>query len=187
MRTASEMYQYCLTNHYGQGQNQKWGEKHFALIEQALAADEDVLMCFIGLHNYVSPTKHDSNYAYAVTNKRIIMAQKKMIGEALQSVALDHVNDITFTSGFLMGVVTIDTMKEKFNVAVDKSQAKNISERLHDLLIDLKRPAPKVQPSSAQKAVDDQINLLYELKELLDAGVLTQEEFDAKKKQVLGL
>ena len=110
-----------------------------------------------------------------------------MIGEALQSVALDHVNDITFTSGFLMGVVTIDTMKEKFNVAVDKSQAKNISERLHDLLIDLKRPAPKVQPSSAQKAVDDQINLLYELKELLDAGVLTQEEFDAKKKQVLGL
>ena len=28
---------------------------------------------------------------------------------------------------------------------------------------------------------------LKELKELLDAGIITQEEFDAKKKELLGL
>ncbi len=28
---------------------------------------------------------------------------------------------------------------------------------------------------------------LKELKELLDSGIITQEEFDAKKKQLLGL
>ncbi|KFI58876.1 hypothetical protein BGLCM_1172 [Bifidobacterium gallicum DSM 20093 = LMG 11596] len=29
--------------------------------------------------------------------------------------------------------------------------------------------------------------MLKNLKELLDAGILTQEEFDAKKRQILGL
>jgi hypothetical protein len=41
--------------------------------------------------------------------------------------------------------------------------------------------------SPAQMSVDEQIEAIKKLKELLDSGVLTQEEFDAKKKQVLGL
>ena len=43
-------------------------------------------------------------------------------------------------------------------------------------------PAPAA-PTSVSEAADD----LLKLKELLDAGILTQEEFDAKKKQLLGL
>lgn len=43
-------------------------------------------------------------------------------------------------------------------------------------------PAPAA-PASISEAADD----LLKLKELLDAGILTQEEFDAKKKQLLGL
>ena len=44
-------------------------------------------------------------------------------------------------------------------------------------------PAPAAAPASVSEAADD----LLKLKELLDAGILTQEEFDAKKKQLLGL
>jgi len=44
-------------------------------------------------------------------------------------------------------------------------------------------PAPAAAPTSVSEAADD----LLKLKELLDAGILTQEEFDAKKKQLLGL
>ena len=36
-------------------------------------------------------------------------------------------------------------------------------------------------------SIDSQVETLKKLKELLDAGILTQEEFDAKKRQVLGL
>lgn len=43
-------------------------------------------------------------------------------------------------------------------------------------------PAPAA-PTSVSEAADD----LLKLKELLDAGILTQEEFDTKKKQLLGL
>ena len=34
---------------------------------------------------------------------------------------------------------------------------------------------------------EEQVDALNKMKTLLDAGVLTQEEFDAKKKQILGL
>ena len=40
--------------------------------------------------------------------------------------------------------------------------------------------------SEASKA-DDDLSKLVKLKELLDSGILTQEEFDAKKRQLLGL
>lgn len=43
-------------------------------------------------------------------------------------------------------------------------------------------PAPK-----ATASLDGQIETLKKLKDLLDAGVLSQEEFDAKKREVLGL
>lgn len=45
------------------------------------------------------------------------------------------------------------------------------------------------QPATASTAsgTGDEAEQLKRLKDLLDAGVLTQEEFDAKKKQILGL
>nr|WP_242049958.1 SHOCT domain-containing protein [Weissella confusa] len=35
--------------------------------------------------------------------------------------------------------------------------------------------------------MDEQIETLKKLKELLDAGILTQEEFDKKKSEVMGI
>lgn len=46
--------------------------------------------------------------------------------------------------------------------------------------------SPKIETSSATP-VDDQIETLKKLKDLLDTGIITQEEFDAKKKQIMGL
>ncbi len=184
MRTEPEMVQFCRDNGLGQGSMKSWDLKHFTLIEHALKSDKDVLFVFEGLHNYQSIAMHENNFAYAVTDKRIIMAQKKVLGETIQSVALDQINDITFSSGIALGVITVDTIREKFNVAIDKKQAKNVSERLHDLLIQSKQPKTSAASLSAPSNDMDQ---LFKLKELLDAGILTQEEFDAKKQQILGL
>ena len=49
-------------------------------------------------------------------------------------------------------------------------------------------PTQEAIPASTSTAVsDEQMETLKKLKELVDMGVLTQEEFDAKKKQLLGL
>ena len=183
MKLAEEMYQYCLERNYGEGVNKKWGVKHFTLIEQALGADEDVNMCFIGLHNYISGTKHDGNFAYAITNKRMLMAQQKMIGQVFQTVDIDNLNDVTMKTGMLMGVITIDTIKEKFNVAVNKITAQNINSAIHDALLSLKQQKKAPTTSHAVSSADE----ILKYKNLLDMGAITQDEFDKKKKELLGI
>ena len=50
------------------------------------------------------------------------------------------------------------------------------------------RPAQPVQPAApAAGFSDNSAELLMRYKKLLDAGILTQEEFEAKKRQLLGL
>ena len=180
MKTAKEMYDYCLKQKLGAGFSAGNSLKHFEVIASNLRSDENVLFVFIGLHNYVSMTKHDNNFAYAITNKRILMGQKKVIGQNFQSVALDQVNDIKFKSGLALGVITIDTIKETFNVALDKAQASNINDQIHRILMDLKG---RNTASSHSSGADD----IRKYKQLLDDGIITQDEFNRKKALILGI
>lgn len=41
--------------------------------------------------------------------------------------------------------------------------------------------------TNSKMSLDEQISNLKKLKELLDAGILTQEEFDKKKKEIMDL
>lgn len=179
MRSAQEMYQYCLDNKYGQGFNTHNSIKHFGIIEKNLSPDEDVLFAFIGLHNFVSISKHDKNFAYAITNKRIMLGQKKVIGEIFQSIALNKINDITYQSGLAFGVLKVDAQTEHFNVAVDKIQGNNINLKIHGLLLELKTESNIQAPAAS--AADE----IRKFKQLLDDGIITQEEFEKKKSEFL--
>ena len=98
-------------------------------------------------------------------------------------------NDITFSSGLALGVMTIDTIKETFNVGLDKKSAKAINAKAVELLHSLKDNKSEAAPAAdapAQQAVSAADEIL-KFKQLLDAGVITQEEFNAKKAQLLGL
>ena len=46
---------------------------------------------------------------------------------------------------------------------------------------------PEAKSAQGASGLDAQIDALKKLKELLDAGILSQEEFDAKKRELLGL
>ena len=49
---------------------------------------------------------------------------------------------------------------------------------------------PQGQPaksSAREMSTDEKIETLKKLKELVDMGILTQDEFDLKKKELLGL
>lgn len=186
LSTAEGMYNYSVKNGFGSGMNEKWGIKHFKVIEENLLPDEDVLMSFIGLHNYEGTTKHDNNFAYVITNKRIIMGQKNTLsGEKLQTVYLNNLNDITFKSGAIFGVLTIDTSKEVFNVGLDKISAKAISSKVHEIINELKYSNNQENNVNVQQI--SSADEILKFKQLLDAGIITQEEFEAKKKQLLGI
>lgn len=181
-KDAELMYDYCIKNNLGYGFNKTWGKKHFSLILKELKQDEIVYLTFIGMHNYKSSTKHDNYFAYALTNQRFIIAQKKMIGETVQTISLKNVNDITMQNGLIFGVVTIDTMKEKFNVGITKKCTKNIYNKLHETL-------DYINSNNTNNKNNDNnnsnIEKLKQYKELYDNKVISKEEFEEIKKKLL--
>ena len=187
MRIAEEMVQFCDDNNTGKGMTAKWRLKHFKVVEQQLKDDEDVLVCFIGLKNFVDIAHHEDNWAYAITNKRIIMGQKGLIGEKVVVVSLRDLNDVSFKKGVVFGVLTIDTIKEVFNVGLDKNSATSIHELVTNALMDLKEEMHRSSQPVQQAKADDPYEEIKKLKELLDMGIITEEEFNLKKKNILGI
>lgn len=187
MTKASEMASFCDRYGYGKGQSVKWTTKHFQIIADSLSTGEYVIFCFVGLHNYISTSKHDNNYAYALTNKRIIAGQQKLVGNHVQSIKLDKLNDITKSRGALLGVLTIDTLSEKVNVAVDKETTDRIARSLNEIIFDLKGEETNSQNTTTITTNVSSADEIRKFKQLLDEGIITQEEFDLKKRELLGL
>ena len=181
LTNGDRMAEFCETFGLGNGVSKKWTQKHFGLLANNLSSGEYAIFCFVGLHNYVSATKHNSNYAFAITNKRILMAQQKLVGNNVQSIKLELINDVTKQTGVLLGTVTIDTIKETFNVGIDKQSVDRIASALNEILFDLK------SHTATESASSSNVDEIRKYKSLLDDGIITQEEFDAKKKELLGV
>lgn len=184
LQVAEGMYDYCIANGMGSGFSKDWGIKHFKIIENALSKGETVLLPFIGLHNYVSATKHDNNFAFAVTNRRILIAQAKIMGQTFQTISLDNVNDITLNKGMVFGILTVDTIKETFNIALGKDFAQNICDKIFEVLHQAKASN---NPSNVAVQPLSSADEIKKFKELFDMGVITENEFNLKKKELLGL
>lgn len=181
-RTALELYTYCKVHELGVGISQSWSLKHFGLIENVLGPDEQVLTAFVGFYDSQPATQHNGNFAYAITNKRFIIAQKKMIGSVLQTVSLSNVNDITMNKKLIYHTIVVDTIKETFGVSVSEAKvAQNIYDAIHAALEKAKGG------SSLRSGASDMTTQLVELKKLFDAGIITARDFEAKKKQLLGI
>ena len=178
MKTAEQMYNYCMDNDYGVAIHKKWGIKHFKILEKALMKDEEVFICFMGYDR-----KNSQRFAYTVTSKRIIMGKKKMIGQIFQSIDIDKLNDVSLKTTMMSGIITIDTVKEKLDISFEKSVAINVNNSIHEILFSLKE---QKKPSSNSPIINSADEII-KYKNLLDMGAITQEEYDKKKKELLNI
>lgn len=141
-------------------------------------------MAFVGIHNYISMSKHENNFAYAVTNKRLIFAQQRLVGNVIKSINMDKLNDVGKKRGALLGIISFDTLSEAFNVAVDKYTIDRIADAINQIIyLDKNHTNDHITQSKTSSSLEE----LKQLANLHDQGILTDEEFSAKKKQLLGL
>ena len=91
-----------------------------------------------------------------------------------------------------LGINTVNTVKNMLENGMVGSaiggigkltKAAKIAKTAKEIGQALDVPAKQAQTVS----YDEQLESLNKLKNLFDAGVLTQEEFDAKKKEILGI
>lgn len=87
-------------------------KKHAKIVDKHLNPGEEVLYAFAAQKNE-SPLDIFMTYAVVLTNKRIILAQKRLIfGYFYTAITPDMFNDLTLKMGLIWGTVHIDTVKE---------------------------------------------------------------------------
>lgn len=133
MRTAKSMYDYYFYN----GLKQRGCSKpirHFRAVERELLEDEEVLLCFMGKHDY--PSK-DGWFAYAFTNRRIIMAKSPLLAKPIVE-EIGFVHNIRFEENRFSkwDTVVINGSKKTYYIGI---RAK-ISDALNLKLLELRLP-----------------------------------------------
>ena len=114
------------------------------------------------------------------TNQKVIFLNKNIIyGMQQKVIPLKAINAVTFTQKLMLGSISITnganvTTIENVNKIATPIMAKKIQEA-KDLL------------STSTNVSNNSFDDLRKLKALLDDGIITQEDFDIKKKQILGI
>lgn len=116
----------------------------------------------------------------------MVATDKRIYGRVAWGRRVDlPVDSITATSTLraLKGV-SVSTASGKIKFLLIKN-ADEMYKKINNILIERQneKPTDSISAENKVESFDD----LIKLKQLLDMGVITQEEFDAKKKQMLGL
>lgn len=115
------------------------------------------------------------------TNQRIIFLNKNMIyGMQQQNIPLEAINAITFSQKLLLGSISITNGATVTTIdSINKMAAPIMASKIQNAVRNFKN---NISISS-----DTNLDDLRKLKSLLDDGIITQEEFNSKKKQILNL
>lgn len=124
---------------------------------------------------------------FGLKNHRITVTNKRVYGNTAFGKRVDIPNDsisAVATISFLKGI-TVASSSGKISFMLIKNSAE-IHEVINTLLIERQNQSEISEPKD-HVATNGRIEELKQYKELLDSGVITQEDFDTKKKQLLGL
>lgn len=107
---------------------------------------------------------------------------------------IKELDDIKLHDKFLEKGLIIHSWKKNMDIKINFSSNQdrtNFFEQFEETFERLKLEYEYLKDNSSEEIIESNSKLPYEelkqLKELLDLGALTQEEFDAKKKQLLDL
>ncbi|MBB1108931.1 PH domain-containing protein [Limosilactobacillus sp. pH52_RY] len=116
------------------------------------------------------------------TNKRVIFLDHGLIyGSKSTDIPLDMINSVSYSKGLMLGSIAVTN-------GVITTQIENMqSYSAKKMAETIKQAAADFKQTSAQSSPGSNLSELRELKKLLDDGIITEEEFAAKKKQILGI
>lgn len=127
-------------------------------------------------------------FIWAVSKMQIVVTDKRVYGKTYFGRSVDlPVDSISAVGSTWFKGIAVSTPSGHISFLLIQN-AKEIHATIRKLLIGRQeeRAKAQAQPIPAPASISP-VEELKQYKELLDSGVITQEDFDAKKKQLLGL
>lgn len=121
-----------------------------------------------------------------LTDRRLLFTKDGVMSSTNEDFPIEKISSIQWKSGMMLGSVTV-------YVSNNKAEIKNVDKALGKLLVDTVRDriqgsaptSPPAAPATPSPG-DDVMDQLRKVKELHEAGILTDAEFEAKKTELLG-
>lgn len=114
----------------------------------------------------------------------IVVTDKRVYGKSLFGRRVDlPIDSVSAVGSSWPQAISVSTSSGRITFAFIKNRDE-ILKCISDLLI---KRQDKSSTSTIKEPVETEAGAIKKFKELLDMGAITQEEFDAKKKQLLGL
>lgn len=115
-------------------------KQHSKIIEKHLNPDEVVTYAFACQKNHYSYEVF-TTYVVAITNKRIMLAQKRLLfGYLFVAVTPELYNDLSIRTGLLWGKVCIDTVKEVINLSnIANNAVPEVETKISEFMMEAKK------------------------------------------------
>ena len=114
----------------------------------------------------------------AIFEDKVVQSRKAIVNSSLEEIPMKNISSVEISSG-LIPTVNVYTSGNTLTFRTDVLQGPRFVEVLRDCL-------SKRSDSRPTGGISD-VEQLEKLVSLLEKGILTQEEFDKKKKQILDL
>lgn len=112
------------------------------------------------------------------TDQRLIVISKKRSDLIVKTISLAQIKSVLLKNQLVYDEITlvVDNEQIDFN-SINKMSASILADDIKALM----------KSAHRSDSVDQQVEQIKKLKELVDQGILTEEEFQAKKKKILGI
>jgi hypothetical protein len=122
----------------------------------------------------------DKNGLLALTSHRLIFLFAGLVNSAFEDFPISNISSISYKSGMVLASIEVYASGNKATIKnVNKADAKEIADAIRARL---GRPV-----AATTQAVPSDADELAKWARLRDSGVITAEDFEAKKRQLLGL
>ena len=136
----------------------------------------------------VSGSMHKKNGLVIATNKRLIFIRKGLIGGSVEDIPYDKMSSIQYDTGLIMGGISVFTSGNKVEIEhIQKPRVRPFAERLRARVTAAQQNAAAPTAGPALESEPDPVEQLRKFAALRDEGIISDEEFEAKKKELLGL
>lgn len=124
------------------------------------------------------------NGQFILTDQRVCFFRKGILGEAFETIPLSRITSVECLSRLGYRVMRLHTSHDE--LAFKTFEAKELFDQVYDRLEAIRHGdaqiAERTTPASGTNDITDQLRKLAELRDL---GILTEEEFSAKKAELL--
>ncbi|WP_338935266.1 SHOCT domain-containing protein [Lactobacillus helveticus] len=138
----------------------------------AAVKDEEIIQyAAIGIN------EHSENVMLVCSNRNLIILKKKHSDEQVEVIDLKQVKSVILKNQLMYGELSLIVGNQSLDInSINKVPA--------EILADNIKKWSKIAEGEDDD-FDQHLEQVKKLKELLDQGILTEEEFQAKKKQIL--